>query len=108
MPAKNDKSTLEAEVEAYLVKRVEALGGMCLKLRPPTGRGFPDRTCLLPGGYVLFVELKRPVGGRVADHQDKWATKITARGFGVGLACTTQGVDALLDHFRKWYCDREG
>lgn len=50
----------ENEVERYLKRRVEAEGGKCWKWVSPGRRGVPDRIVLLPGGRVLFVELKAP------------------------------------------------
>ena len=51
---------LEKEIEAKLKKRVEELGCMCLKFESPGFTGVPDRIILMPGGLVLFVELKAP------------------------------------------------
>lgn len=51
---------LEKEIEVKLKKRVEELGCMCLKFESPGFTGVPDRIILMPGGLVLFVELKAP------------------------------------------------
>lgn len=51
---------LERHVERYLVSRVEALGGLCLKWVSPGTAGVPDRIVFLPGGRISFVEVKRP------------------------------------------------
>ena len=50
----------ESSVERYLKKRVEDLGGKCIKFHPENWRGAPDRIVLLPGGITYFVELKAP------------------------------------------------
>ena len=50
----------ENEIERYLKKRVETEGGKCWKWVSPGRRGVPDRMVLLPGGRLLFVELKAP------------------------------------------------
>lgn len=49
---------LEKEIEKDLVKRVKALGGICLKLVSPSMDGLPDRMVFLPKSYFAFVELK--------------------------------------------------
>lgn len=49
---------LEKEVEKALVKRVKALGGICLKLVSPSMDGLPDRMVFLPESHFAFVELK--------------------------------------------------
>lgn len=59
----------EVHVEAYLVKRVKEEGGLCLKFLSPSVVGVPDRICILPGGNIFFVELKRPKGGRLSERQ---------------------------------------
>jgi hypothetical protein len=51
---------LERDVERYLVSRVKALGGLCLKWVSPGTAGVPDRIVFMPGGRISFVEVKRP------------------------------------------------
>lgn len=50
----------EKDLERKLKKRVEALGCMCLKFESPGFTGVPDRMILMPGGEVMFVEMKAP------------------------------------------------
>ena len=71
----------ERDVEWALVEMVRGHGGLCLKWVCPGWAGVPDRLVLLPGGRLVFVELKRPRGGRVAPLQDWWARKLSALGF---------------------------
>lgn len=59
---------LEKEIESALVSRVKAIGGMCEKFTSPTRRAVPDRLVTLPGGRIIFVEVKRP-GGKPTDAQ---------------------------------------
>ena len=61
MPTQS-KPVLEKDIEAYFVKAVESLGGEALKLEVKGRRGWPDRLAILPGGRVVFVELKRHSG----------------------------------------------
>lgn len=51
---------LEKDIEVAFVKRVKALGGTAEKFTSPNRRSVPDRLVTLPGGVVIFVELKRP------------------------------------------------
>ena len=62
--------TLEKDVEAALVRRVKALGGLCEKFTSPGRRSVPDRIVTMPDGQIIFVELKRP-GGKPTDAQLK-------------------------------------
>lgn len=50
----------ERYYEQKLTRAVKALGGFCWKFVSPGHSGVPDRIILLPGGAVLFVELKAP------------------------------------------------
>lgn len=51
---------LEKELEEKLKAYVKRRGGLCLKWVSPGYTGVPDRICFLPGGKIVFVELKRP------------------------------------------------
>jgi len=62
--------TLEKDVEAALVRRVKALGGLCEKFTSPGRRSVPDRLVTMPDGQIIFVELKRP-GGKPTEAQLK-------------------------------------
>ena len=53
---------LESRIEQSLVRGVRKAGGWALKLVSPGHAGVPDRLVLLPGGRVLFVELKQDTG----------------------------------------------
>lgn len=72
---------LEKEIEKKLVALVKKHGGRCEKLVNVGFSGFPDRTLLFPGGKVIFVETKRPKGGRYSALQDKWRDWLHALGF---------------------------
>ena len=51
---------LERNVERALVRRVKALGGLCDKFVSTGRRSVPDRIVTMPGGVIVFVELKAP------------------------------------------------
>ncbi len=72
---------LEKDIEKALVNMVRRHGGLCLKWVCPGWAGVPDRIVLLPGGRVVFVELKRPKGGEISNRQAWWARKLNALGF---------------------------
>lgn len=50
----------ERDIEAALVARVKDLGGVAEKFTSPNRRAVPDRLVLLPGGRIVFVEVKAP------------------------------------------------
>lgn len=59
----------EKQIEKYLVKKIKAEKGLCLKFESPGYSGVPDRIIVLKNKPVAFVELKRPVGGRYSARQ---------------------------------------
>ncbi len=72
---------LERDIERALVAMVKRRGGLCLKGVCPGWAGVPDRIILLPRGPVIFVELKRPKGGKIAPLQQWWREQLTRLGF---------------------------
>ena len=74
-------TVLEKEVEQNLREMVKRNGGLCLKWVCPGWSGVPDRIILLPGGKVIFCELKRPKGGRISKLQEWWGNKLRGLGF---------------------------
>ena len=59
----------ERDIEKHFIQKIESLGGVALKFTVPGQRGWPDRLAILPGGRVIFVELKHPRGGRLSNLQ---------------------------------------
>ncbi len=60
----------ESKIEAYLVKRVKALGGEVRKVSFVGRKGAPDRVVMLPWGRfnLIWVELKA-TGEKPEPHQ---------------------------------------
>lgn len=73
--------TLENAIEKKLRARVKAHGGRCLKWVSPGEAGVPDRIVLLPGGRIVFVETKRPKGGKLSPLQNYWGRTLKGLGF---------------------------
>jgi len=88
--------TRERSIELYLVHAVTDRQGLAIKLDPVNQRGAPDRLVLLPGGRVVFVEVKRPHGGRVSKHQRAWQRKLKRLGFETAIVQNKDEIDDLL------------
>lgn len=81
---------LESTLEQAVRKYIRSIGGRCFKWVCPGENGVPDRICILPGGKIIFIELKRP--GRkdgLSPRQKKIFLVLNA------LGCTVWRVDNL-------------
>jgi hypothetical protein len=85
----------ERDIEAYLVERVKARGGVAYKFVSPGRRGVPDRLVMLPGGVLLFVELKAP-GKKAEAHQLREHKRLRDMGQKVVVVDSLESVDGLL------------
>jgi hypothetical protein len=86
----------ESEIEKYFCRQVEALGGIAEKTVSPSGRGYFDRVAVLPGGRVIFAEIKKPKGSRVAVHQKARHERYRILGCEVVVIKSFADVDRLL------------
>lgn len=93
---------LEKDIEKALGRMVGRRGGRCLKWVCPGWAGVPDRIILLPGGRIVFVELKRPKGGDVSALQQKWAEWLTKLGFRHRLVFNHADLRALEQFLVAW------
>lgn len=85
---------LESVIEKALVARVKALGGMAEKFTSPAKRSVPDRLVTLPGGRIIFVELKAP-GKKPTPKQTKDHATRRALGCDVRVIDSLEAVDAF-------------
>lgn len=79
---------LERQIEAALCQRVKEFGGMCEKFTSPARRSVPDRLITLPGGRIIFVEVKapgkKPTKAQALDHERRGA-----------LGCDVRVIDSM-------------
>jgi len=71
---------LEKDVENLLIREIEKVGGQALKFTVPGKTGMPDRLILIPGGKVMFVEVKAP-GEKPRPLQEKRMKDLEKLGF---------------------------
>lgn len=96
----------EKDVEKYLVKKMKEIGGIAYKFVSPGNDGVPDRICVLPYGFIQFVEVKRP-GGRVSDIQIMQFNRLQKLRQEVEVVYNYEDVDALI-HTLQLYLAGEG
>lgn len=85
----------ESTIEAYLRDRVKELGGKAYKFVSPGNTGVPDRLVCLPGGRVVFVELKAP-GKKPTALQLTQQRKLAELGFLVLTLDSKKKIDAEI------------
>jgi hypothetical protein len=86
----------EAAIERALAAAVAARGGVCEKVAALGKRGFFDRIIILPGGRIIFCELKRPKRGRISPHQMQYHEQYKALGVSVAVVRNSADIDRLL------------
>ena len=79
----------ERDIEALLRDGVKQLGGKAYKWGSPGNAGVPDRIVILPGGKVVFVELKQE-NGRLTRLQKMQQETLRAMG---AAAVTLRGTE---------------
>lgn len=96
---------LERDIEQALVRMVNRHGGLCLKWVCPGWAGVPDRIILLPGARIMFVELKRPKGGKRSKLQEKWHEWLTQLGFHCVTAWSHEDVRTIKGIIETWMAE---
>jgi len=86
---------LEKKIEQRLVNQAKDAGGLAMKWVSPAFAGVPDRIVFLPGGRVIFVELKAP-GKSPTPLQERIHKMLTDLGADVRVIDSNEGVDALF------------
>ena len=91
----------EREVESHLVKILDEIGLRCDKFVPDQLPGMPDRIVLLPDRRVVWVETKKPKGGRVAELQKYRHAMLRKAGHEVVIVWTKEQADDLAARLRE-------
>jgi len=88
---------MEKDYERYLVKTVEALGGMAFKFTSLSNRGVSDRIVCLPDGSTWFIELKTETG-RLSALQKVFAQDMARLNQKYACLNSKEAID-------RWACD---
>lgn len=90
----------ERDIEKWLRRQVEGMGGAFLKFTSPGNGGVPDRLAVLPGGRVWFVELKT-ASGRLSSIQKWQHDRLRTLGCSVIVLYGIPGAARWLEERRK-------
>lgn len=89
----------EKLTEQKLVRVVKAAGGIAVKFVSPGFDGMPDRLVLLPGGKMVFVEVKA-MGCKPCPLQIRRHVMLRALGFVVFVLDDERQIGGILDEIR--------
>lgn len=90
----------EKEIETYLRNSIREMGGVAFKFVTPGNDGVPGRLVCLPGGRVVFVELKAP-GQRPRPLQIHQIGRLKQLGFRVEVIDSKEQVDKFVEGLRQ-------
>ena len=85
---------MEKTIENGLIRIARAAGGLAVKFVSPGTAGMPDRLVLLPGGRIIFVELKEP-GKKLRQLQQYRKKQLEALGFKSLIIDSKEKLEAL-------------
>ena len=86
----------EKSVEQRLQEEVKKICGKAYKLSAAVDAGMPDRLVCIPGGKAIFVETKRPKGGRLSHIQRYRHKELQLMGFDVRVINTGEAVEEFI------------
>ena len=87
---------LENKIEQKLRQEVERIGGKAYKLESQGNAGMPDRLVCLSQGRVVFVETKKPKGGRLSKLQQFRISELNGMGFDARVINTYEQIQEFI------------
>ena len=94
----------ERTVEQHLVNGLERIGLPCIKFIPDLRRGMPDRMVLLPGGRIIWVELKTDTG-HLEPIQQVRRRELEKAGQIVKVVWSVEEADNLIEEIKSGYLE---
>ncbi len=90
----------EKKTEKYLNNMMQLKGGISFKFTSPMMRGVPDRICIFPTGYTIFVEVKSE-NDKPKAHQERMISYMRSKGATVYVVYNKQDVDTVINQHIK-------
>lgn len=91
----NHAAVSEKAIERYLCGVVKSLGGVCLKYSNAGAVGYPDRVALMPGGKLIWFELKSK-GKKVSKVQAIRASQLESIGHTVYVCDSKESINGVF------------
>ena len=85
----------ESAIQQKVMQKCMQRGILCVKVDSSSSRGWPDLTCVLPNGTVLFVELKTKTG-KTSKLQDYMIEKLKRNKANVYVIRSVEAFDRLV------------
>lgn len=92
--------TIEKDIERWLGNQLKKLGCIYMKFVSPGNDGVPDRIVILPGGMVVFAELKNEKG-RLRPNQRVQIERMRKLGASVSVVTGKLGATLFVDDIRR-------
>ena len=94
----------ESKIEKWFVRELKKLGCIADKFVSPGNAGVPDRIVIIPGGKVVFVELKTDKG-ELSEIQKWQAARYKCRDADVRVVYGLKGANDFVDEVRGYIDD---
>lgn len=91
----------EKYLERKLGEEIRKIGGWSVKLPAYLLNGLPDRLILLPGGRVLFAEIKT-TGAKITPVQATIHAKLRTLGFVVVVVDSYQVIEQIIGAYEEY------
>ena len=89
----------ESAIQQKVMQKCMQKGILCVKVDSSSSRGWPDLTCVLPNGTVLFIELKTATG-KTSKLQDYMINKLKRNKANVYVIRSVEAFDHLVTSYQ--------